>query len=251
MDLLLQTENLHKQFGGIHATCAVNLEVRRGEIHAVIGPNGAGKTTLVAQLSGALAPDRGRIIFSGQDITAQPCHQRARLGLARSFQLTSIIAPMTLLENVMLAAQIQRGHSLGFWRAVRNDTRLIEDGMDYLAQVGLDARADVVAAEAAHGEQRRLELALVLALRPKLLLLDEPFAGMGSAESQTMVALLQRLKTDSAPPLSMLLVEHDTQAVFALADRVSVLCQGRLIASGAPQEVRANPEVQRAYLGET
>ncbi len=245
--MLLQTENLHKQFGGIHAVRGINLAVAEHRIHAIIGPNGAGKTTLVAQLAGALPPDSGKIRFQGRDITRLSRHRRARLGLVRSFQITSVILPMTLLENVMLAVQSTAGHSFRFWSPVAANAGLRERAMHGLAGVGLEARAGVVAEMASHGEQRRLELAMALALKPRLLLLDEPMAGMSKEESGKMIALLDGLREKT----TFLLIEHDMDAVFTLADTTSVLVNGRIIASGRSAEIRANAEVQRAYLGET
>jgi len=245
--VILRVEKLNKRFGGIHAVRDVNLAVAEHQLHAIIGPNGAGKTTLVAQLSGQVRPDSGAIHFSGADITRLSGHKRARLGLARSFQITSVILPMTLLENAMLAVQAARGHNYRFWSPLAADAEVRERAMRALAEVGLEERAGVVAAHAAHGEQRQLEVAMALALEPKLLLLDEPMAGLGREESAAMIALLGRLKG----AITMVLVEHDMEAVFALADTASVLVGGRIIATGSIDEIRANQEVQRAYLGES
>ena len=243
--MILQTEKLDKQFGGIHAVRGVDLAVAENRIHAIIGPNGAGKTTLVAQLAGALRPDSGKIRFAGKDITNLSRHRRAQMGLVRSFQITSVILPMTLLENVMLAVQSTAGHSFRFWSPVEKDADLRERAMCNLAGVGLDLRADVVAGTASHGEQRRLELAMALALNPRLLLLDEPMAGMSVQESGKMIALLNQLKGK----ITVLLIEHDMDAVFTLADTISVLVNGRIIADGSLKQIRENAEVQRAYLG--
>ena len=243
--MILQTEKLHKQFGGIHAVRGVDLAVAEERIHAIIGPNGAGKTTLVAQLAGALRPDSGKIRFAGKDITNLSRHRRAQMGLVRSFQITSVILPMTLLENVMLAVQSTVGHSYRFWSPVAKDAGLRERAMRNLAGVGLDRRADVVAGTASHGEQRRLELAMALALNPRLLLLDEPMAGMSVEESGKMIALLDGLRGKT----TILLIEHDMDAVFSLADTTSVLVNGRIIADGTLKEIRENAEVQTAYLG--
>jgi branched-chain amino acid transport system ATP-binding protein len=245
-DSLLATAALTKNFGGLVATDAVTLEVRRGEIHAVIGPNGAGKTTLIAQLAGELQPDHGAIHFDGHDVTALDAPARAARGLARSFQITSIFRAMTALENVSLAVQAHDGHAFRFWRATRHDTKLIEPARAALDLVGLAPRADVEAASLAHGEQRQLELAMALATAPKLLLLDEPMAGMGKEESERMTQLLAGLKGRQ----TILLVEHDMDVVFSLADRISVLVYGRVIASGSPDAIRNDAEVRRAYLGE-
>jgi branched-chain amino acid transport system ATP-binding protein len=243
---LLGTVGLSKRFGGVVATDRVDLTVEAGEIHAVIGPNGAGKTTLVAQLAGELPPDAGAIRFAGEDVTALPVHARARRGLARSFQITSVLRDFTALDNVALAVQARDGTSFRFWRAARRAPGLRDPARAVLAEVGLGERADVVAAELAHGEQRQLELAIALATRPRLLLLDEPTAGMGPEESRRMVALLHGLRGRQA----VLLVEHDMDAVWALADRISVLVYGRVIATGTPDAIAASAEVREAYLGE-
>jgi len=220
--------------------------VREGETHAIIGPNGAGKTTLISQLAGNLRPDRGRVRFAGEDITALSAPARARRGFARSFQITSIYPDFTALENVMLAVQAHSGHSFRFWRPAREETALSSPARAILEEVGLSGRCEVPAANLAHGEQRALEIATALATRPRLLLLDEPVAGMGAEETQRMIALLSSLKGGK----TLILVEHDMDAVFSLADRISVLVYGRIIATGAPEEIRANLEVRRAYLGE-
>ncbi|HVB46878.1 MAG TPA: ABC transporter ATP-binding protein [Burkholderiales bacterium] len=243
---LLRVGGLSKSFGALRATDQVELEVLEGETHAIIGPNGAGKTTLIAQLAGDLRPDAGRIRFAGEDITALPAPARSRKGFARSFQITSVYRDFTALDNVALAVQAHAGHSFRFWRPARADQALRAPARAVLDEVGLGARADVPAANLAHGEQRQLEVAMALATRPRLLLLDEPLAGMGAEESQSMVRYLATLKGRQ----TMLLVEHDMDAVFTLADRVSVLVYGRIVATGTPAEIRANPEVRAAYLGE-
>ncbi|MBM3352160.1 MAG: ABC transporter ATP-binding protein [Betaproteobacteria bacterium] len=243
---MLVVENLRKSFGALAATDGVNLEVREGETHAIIGPNGAGKTTLISQLSGTLRTDEGSIRFAGEDITELPAPERSRKGLARSFQITSIYREFTALDNVALAVQAHAGHSFRFWRPARADAALRDPARAVLEEVGLGARAELVAANLAHGEQRQLEIAMALATRPRLLLLDEPVAGMGTDESLRMVEFLATLKGSK----TMLLVEHDMDAVFTLADRISVLVYGRIIATGRPEEIRANPEVRAAYLGE-
>jgi branched-chain amino acid transport system ATP-binding protein len=243
---ILATERLSKRFGGVVATDGVSLAVRPGEIHAVIGPNGAGKTTLIAQLAGELRPDSGTIRFGGADVTALPAHARSRLGLARSFQITSIFRDLTVLGNVALAVQAHAGHSFRFWRDARREPALREPARAVLADVGLADRAEVVAADLAHGEQRQLEIAMALATRPRALLLDEPTAGMGAEESRQMVALLGALKGRQ----TLLLIEHDMDAVFALADRITVLVYGRVIATGSPDEIAASPAVREAYLGD-
>jgi branched-chain amino acid transport system ATP-binding protein len=245
-DALLRIDGLAKRFGGVTASDGVVLDIAPGELHAVIGPNGAGKTTLIGQLAGEIAPDTGRIEFDGGDITALPVHRRSRLGLARSFQVTSLFRHFTALDNVALAVQAHAGHSFRFWRATRDDETLREPAGAALARVGLQGCADAVVASMSHGEQRQLELAMALAAKPRLLLLDEPMAGLGAEESARMVDTLRALKRE----LTILLIEHDMAAVFALADRITVLVYGRVIASGAPADIRANAEVRQAYLGE-
>ena len=243
---ILEVRGLTKSFGALLASDNVELRVREGETHAIIGPNGAGKTTLIGQLAGELRPDSGSVRFAGEDITALSASERARKGLARSFQITSIYADFSALENVMLAVQAQAGHSFRFWGAAREERALRSAARGVLEEVGLGARADALGATLAHGEQRALEIAMALAGRPRLLLLDEPVAGMGAEETQRMIAFLATLKGGK----TIILVEHDMDAVFSLADRISVLVYGRIIASGTPAEIRANPEVRRAYLGE-
>jgi branched-chain amino acid transport system ATP-binding protein len=243
---LLSTTGLIKRFGGLVATDNVSIEVRPGEIHALIGPNGAGKTTLVGQLTGTLTPDSGGIRFAGRDVTRLPTHARVRLGLARSFQITSVLREFTALDNVALAVQAHQGHSFRFLADARSDERLRAPARRGLDAVGLGQRADALASALSHGEQRQLEIAMALAGDPKMLLLDEPMAGMGVEESQRMVALLRGLKGRCA----MLLIEHDMDAVFALADRISVLVYGRVIATGTPDCIRAHREVRQAYLGD-
>ena len=245
-DALLQIEDLSKRFGGIVASDAITLDVARGELHAIIGPNGAGKTTLIAQLSGEIAPNTGRIRFDGRDITALPGWRRSQLGLARSFQITSLFLDFTALDNVALAVQAHAGHSFRFWRDARKEPELRQPARAALERVGLGHRADVIVANLSHGEHRQLEIAMALATRPRMLLLDEPMAGMGPEESARLVTLLRELKRE----LTILLIEHDMEAVFALADRITVLVYGRVIASGAPEAIRGNAEVRKAYLGE-
>jgi len=243
---LLRVKNLVRRFGGIIATDNLSLEVGRGELHAVIGPNGAGKTTLISQLIGQLRPSAGSIRFAGEDITHLPAWQRSRLGLARSFQITSLLKDFTALDNVALAAQARDGHSFRFWGNARKERHLREAAHSALARVGLERRADALVSELSHGEQRELELAVALATKPQLLLLDEPMAGLGATESARMVQLLADLRRE----VTIVLVEHDMNAVFALADRITVLVYGRVIASGVPAAIRANEEVKRAYLGD-
>ncbi len=243
---LLRVENLIKRFGGIVATDNLSLDVVKGELHAIIGPNGAGKTTLISQLTGQLRPSAGSIVFAGRDITQLPAWRRSRLGLARSFQITSLLPDFTAADNVALAAQARDGHSFRFWGNARKEKPLREAARSALARVGLEQRADVVVSKLSHGEQRELELAVALATRPQLLLLDEPMAGLGATESARMVKLLSELRRE----VTIILVEHDMAAVFALADRITVLVYGRVIASGVPSAIRSNEEVRRAYLGD-
>ena len=243
---VLRIESLAKNFGGLRVTDDVTLDVLPGELHAVIGPNGAGKTTLINQISGLLAPDAGRILFGGEDVTRMPVHARAARGLARSFQITSILPRFSVLENVALAVQAHSGTSFRFFGRAADEEALNEPALSALAQVGLAERAGVAAGELSHGEKRALELAIALAMEPKLLLLDEPMAGTGHDESARLVGALRALKGR----FPMVLVEHDMGAVFALADRISVLIYGRILASGTPAEVRADPVVVQAYLGE-
>jgi branched-chain amino acid transport system ATP-binding protein len=243
---LLEVRGLAKSFGALRASDGIDLEVQERETHAIIGPNGAGKTTLIAQLAGELRPDAGTVRFAGENITALSSPQRARRGLARSFQITSVYPDFSALENVVLAVQAHAGHSFRFWAPVGEEEALVSPARRFLEEVGLAARADVQAANLAHGEQRALEIAMALAARPRLMLLDEPVAGMGAEETQRMIAFLSTLKGGR----TIILVEHDMDAVFSLADRISVLVYGRIIATGTPLEIRANPEVRRAYLGE-
>jgi branched-chain amino acid transport system ATP-binding protein len=245
-DALLTVEGLTKRFGGVIASDNVRLEVARGELHAIIGPNGAGKTTLIGQLAGEIVPDAGRIHFAGQDITALPVHGRSLMGLARTFQITSLFADFTALDNVALAVQAHAGHSFRFWRPARAKPELRGPARAALERVGLGQRANTMLGRMSHGEHRQLELAMALASKPSMLLLDEPMAGLGPDESARMVQTLGELKRE----LTILLIEHDMQAVFALANRITVLVYGRTIASGTPAEIRANPEVRQAYLGE-
>jgi branched-chain amino acid transport system ATP-binding protein len=243
---LLRVERLVRRFGGILATDNVSLDVASGELHAIIGPNGAGKTTLISQLTGQLLPHSGSIRLAGQDITRVPAYRRSALGLARSFQITSLLLDFTAADNVALAAQAHDGHSFHFWGNARKVAHLRKAAQSALDRVGLGHRADVVVSRLSHGEQRELELAVALATKPQLLLLDEPMAGLGITESARMVKLLGELRRE----VSIVLVEHDMDAVFALADRITVLVYGRVIASDAPAAIRQNQEVRRAYLGE-
>ena len=246
MSAVLSVSGLSKSFGALVVTDRLSLDLRAGECHAVIGPNGAGKTTLIHQLSGTLAADGGRIEFAGQDITGLSAHVRARHGLVRTFQITSIIPGFSVLENVALAAQAKAGSSFRFFGSAARERRLNDKAMAALEVLGIADRASRPAGDLSHGEKRALELAVAIASEPKALLLDEPMAGMGRDESAALTETLRRLKAD----YPILLVEHDMDAVFALADRVSVLVYGKIIATGSPAEVRANPEARAAYLGE-
>ena len=243
---VLRLEALNKSFGGLTVTSNVTFEVAAGELHAVIGPNGAGKTTLINQISGLIVPDSGRIFFSGCDVTALSAPRRAALGLARTFQITSILPAFSVIENVALAVQARIGSSFRFFGRASAEEALNTPAMVALAEVGLADRADVLAGHLSHGEKRALELAIALAMQPRLLLLDEPMAGAGRDESRRLIAVLARLKGR----FPILLVEHDMTAVFALADRISVLLYGQILTSGTPDAVRADPQVVAAYLGE-
>ncbi|UGY20500.1 ABC transporter ATP-binding protein [Bradyrhizobium septentrionale] len=243
---LLRVDNLVRRYGGITATDNLSMEVVPGELHAIIGPNGAGKTTLISQLTGQVMPNSGTIRFAGRDVTGLPSYKRSRLGLARSFQITSLLKDFSAIDNVALAAQAHDGHSFRFWGNARKERRLRDAARAALERVGLGKRADVLVSQLSHGEQRELELAVALATKPQLLLLDEPMAGLGVTESARMVALLKELRKE----VTIVLVEHDMEAVFALADRITVLVYGRVIACDVPDAIRKHEEVKRAYLGE-
>ena len=243
---MLDIQGLKKSFGGVIATDGVTLGVDAGELHAIIGPNGAGKTTLIAQLSGDLMPDAGHVVFNGKDITTVPTHRRSHFGLARSFQITSVFMGLSVIDNVALAVQAHDGHSFRFWQPATTQARLRKPALEVLEKVGLASRAGTIASALSHGERRQLEIAMALATDPTFLLLDEPMAGMGVEESAAMVTILRSLKGEK----TILLVEHDMDAVFALADRISVLVYGRIIATGKPEDIRKNADVRSAYLGE-
>jgi branched-chain amino acid transport system ATP-binding protein len=243
---MLEVTGLTKSFGALRATDGIDFDVAEGETHAVIGPNGAGKTTFISQLAGNLRPDSGSVRFGGADITNLSAPRRARMGLARSFQITSVYPEFSALDNVALAVQAHSGHSFRFWRTARGDPALVAPAERVLEEVGLLPRKNILAANLAHGEQRQLEVAMALATSPRLLLLDEPMAGMGTEESQRMIALLQKLKQTK----TIILVEHDMDAVFRLADRISVLVYGRVIATDVPGKIKMNEDVRKAYLGE-
>jgi len=243
---MLRLEGLSKRFGGVVATDGVSLEVAQGEVHALIGPNGAGKTTLIGQISGSLPPDSGSIFFLERDITRASLHERVRTGLARSYQITSIFRRFSVLDNLALAVQARSGSSFSFWRPVAEEKDLFEQACSILEEIGLSEKKDQTASTLAHGEQRALEVGLALATRPRLVLLDEPMAGMGPEESRRMIALIERIRSS----VTVLLVEHDMDAVFRLADRISVLVAGRIVATERPEQIRSNEEVRRAYLGD-
>ena len=243
---MLSLSNVSKRFGGVVAVDRVTLEVAAGEVHALIGPNGAGKTTLISQISGMAGCDDGAIAFLGADITHAKPHQRVHAGLARSYQITSIFRRFSVLDNLALAVQARSGSSFSFWRPVASETALFDEARQLAGQVGLSQKLHSLGSALAHGEQRALEVGLALATRPKLVLLDEPMAGMGPQESRRMIDLIGRIRAQ----VTVLLVEHDMDAVFRLADRISVMVNGRLIATGAPHAIRSNPEVRNAYLGD-
>ena len=243
---LLELLGLEKAFGALKASDGIDLTVLPGEIHALIGPNGAGKSTLIAQIAGGLKPDAGRVKLLGEDVTAWSVAARARLGLGRTFQVSSLAMEFSVLRNVMLAVQAREGGAFGFWAPVRRDRALREEALGVLGRVGLAARAEDPVSALSHGERRLLEVAMALAIKPRLLLLDEPMAGLGPEGTKELTAFLAGLKAEAG----ILLVEHDMDAVFALADRISVLVYGRIIASGSPEEIRSSPEVREAYLGD-
>ena len=242
---ILNVSNLSKTFGGVVATDHLNLEIKHGELHAIIGPNGAGKTTLLAQLSGETLPDSGDIIFRGESITALPPFKRSRLGIARSFQITSLMLEMDVIDNITLAIQARDNHSYKFWKPARQDIDLRNAALNALEEIGLEERAFEKVGNLSHGEHRQLEIAMALATQPHLLLLDEPMAGMGTEEGRKILKILQKLKKRK----TILLIEHDMDVVFALADRITVLVYGRVIASGSPKSIKEDEKVREAYLG--
>jgi branched-chain amino acid transport system ATP-binding protein len=246
MHSVLRTESLVKRYGGLLVTDDVSLDIRTGELHAVIGPNGAGKTTLINQLSGELFSNQGKVLFSGKDVSSLPIHRRAQMGLLRSYQITSIFEDFSVRENAVLAALGAKEHAFHFWQPMLGRGALVRVAEEALQAAGLTDRAAMPAADLAYGERRQLELAMALAARPKLLLLDEPMAGMSVQESGAVVNLLKGLKGR----YSILLIEHDMEAVFALADRITVLVYGRVMFTGTPDEIRDNPDVKAIYLGE-
>ena len=243
---MLRLDAVSKRFGGVVATDRVSLEIAAGEVHALIGPNGAGKTTLVGLISGSLAADAGEIFFEEKNFTRLKPHDRVRAGLARSYQITSIFRRLSVVDNLALAVQARSGSSFSFWRPLERETGLFEEAASILGEIGLQEKKNHPAGTLAHGEQRALEVGLALATRPKLVLLDEPMAGMGPDESRRMIELIQRVRAG----ITVLLIEHDMDAVFRLADRISVMVDGRIIATDSPEKIRANPEVRKAYLGD-
>ncbi len=245
-DILLAVRSLNKRFGAVQASNDFSLDVVHGELHALIGPNGAGKTTVLNQLSGELAPDSGQIYFDGRPITRLRVHRRARMGLARSYQITSVFDHLTVRQNLSLAIQAHSGHSFRFWRRADDDPAIGRAIAPAMARVGLEDRGHIPAANLSHGEKRQLEVGMALASHPKMLLLDEPYAGMGPGGAVELTKLIRRLKTE----VTILLVEHDMGAVFALADRITVLVYGQAIASGPPEAIRSDPAVRQAYLGD-
>ena len=245
-DCILSVQDLSKRFGAVQACDQVSMKIRRGDLHALIGPNGAGKTTIIRQLCGELLPDSGRIVFDGRRITRLPVHRRARLGMGRSYQITAVFDQLTVRENLSLAIQAHNGHSFRFWQRAALDPWIQRKILPAMQRVGLADRADVTAARLSHGERRQLDVGMALAGDPKLLLLDEPYAGMGPGGAVELTKLIRTLKKE----VTILLVEHDMEAVFTLADRISVLVYGKIIASGTPRSIRNNPAVQQAYLGE-
>ena len=242
---ILNISNLSKTFGGVVATDHLNLEIKQGELHAIIGPNGAGKTTLIAQLSGETLPDSGEIIFREENITALPPFKRSRLGIARSFQITSLMLEMDVIDNITLATLAQDDQSYKFWKPARDDIDLQKSALNALKEIGLENRAVEKVGNLSHGEHRQLEIAMALATQPHLLLLDEPMAGMGTEEGRKILKILQKLKRRK----TILLIEHDMDVVFALADRITVLVYGRVIASGSPKSIKEDEKVREAYLG--
>ncbi len=245
-DRLLRVESLVKHFGALCATDHVDFDLKSGEIHALIGPNGAGKTSFVAQVSGHLTSDSGRILFADRDLAQTSVHERVAQGLARSFQITRLFKSFSVRDNIALSIQARSGSSLSFWRPVAEEHALAHEADALLARIGLSERADALASELSHGEQRVLEIGLALATQPRVLLLDEPMAGVGPDESRRLVTLIDSLRAECA----ILLVEHDMEAVFQLADRITVLVNGAVIASGTPAEIRSDPQVIAAYLGD-
>lgn len=243
---LLEIRGLRKSYGALKVTDDLHLSIRENELHAIIGPNGAGKSTLIAQLSGQSGSDGGSVRFAGAEMMGLPMHRRVRAGMSRSFQITSVLPGFTALENVALAVQARAGSSFRFLTPVAGESALNDAALAALARVGIDARAHIRADRLSHGEKRQLELAIALATGPRLLLLDEPLAGTSGSEAERLIGVMRSLKGQ----VTLVLIEHDMEAVFALADRISVLVYGRIIATGSPEEIRGDPQVRAAYLGE-
>ncbi len=246
--IVLETRNLRKEFDGLVAVADVSLQVAEGELHAIIGPNGAGKTTLFNLISGVLPPTAGRVFLRGQDITGLPPHQITRRGIGRSFQITNLFPNLTVLESVRLAAQARGRHSLSFWAHHRRYRHYEEQALEIIHWVGLAGREYALTRALPHGDQRKLEIALLLATEPDVLLLDEPTAGMASGEIPMLVDLIRQLQEKRGR--TILLVEHKMDVVMNLSDRITVMHQGRILAQGTPAEISADERVQRAYLGE-
>jgi branched-chain amino acid transport system ATP-binding protein len=244
-ETILHVERLQKRFGGLAAIDNVELDVQRGELVAIIGPNGAGKTTLINLLTGVYRPDDGLIFFQGEDVTSLPVHTRSMRGLARSFQITSIFSEMTVIENVAIAAQAHSGHSYRFWHPVTDDRKIYDSSRAVLTELGMESWMNRPASMLAHGEKRVLEIAMALVTGPKMLLLDEPMAGLGIEESRRMIKFISAMKDK----ITILLIEHDMEAVFALAGRICVLASGAIVASGTPHDIKTDPRVKLAYLG--
>jgi branched-chain amino acid transport system ATP-binding protein len=245
-EAILRTVQLTKRFGGLSAVDRIDFDLIEGELVAVIGPNGAGKTTFINLLAGSLRPDAGEVIYAGNSVSSRSVHSRAMAGITRSFQIASIFPELTVLENVAISAQAHAGHSFRFWKPVHGEVELQSLAMGGLLSLGLQGHAHHSAWSLSHGEKRLLEIAMALAAKPRVLLLDEPMAGLGIEEARDMISFIRRLKKE----YTILLVEHDMDAVFALADRIIVLASGAIIANGTPEQVRTDPEVRRAYLGD-
>ena len=246
MTNVLEAQSINRAFGGIHAVVDVNLCLVTGEIRAVIGPNGAGKTTLVGLLAGSLKPDSGEICLVQQDVTALSVHERVKLGLARTFQITSLFPALSVFENIAIAVQGYQGHSFRFWHPANRKSALIDRACELAQEMGLTQDIDTRAEALSHGKHRLLELAMALAANPSVLLLDEPAAGLGVEETQNLISILERIKADAA----ILLVEHDMDVVFSVANEITVMVDGRIIATGSPDDIRNNQQAQQAYLGE-
>lgn len=245
-ETILSVRDLRKSFGGLAATDGVSMDIKEGEFHAIIGPNGAGKSTFLAQIIGQLRPDSGEVIFNGENVTGWSTPQRVEAGMSRSFQVTSLCLDLTVLQNVLLASQLRKGGWASFWRPADSYKDACDRAMAELERVGLAARAHHVSGLLSHGEHRQLEVATALASDPQMVLLDEPLAGLGHEEGAEMVELLSRLKGE----VTIILIEHDMSAIFSLADSISVLSFGQLIATGDADHIRTHPTVREAYLGE-